>query len=91
MEEQQTTQQPVEMQGCPGDCKKCAVSQQTYCAAQVGLNNMRFLLSLRDTIGALQEKVDSLQARLHDQSVPVELKEAPSPEAEPDPKKKKGK
>ena len=61
MEENTTTQQAAQPQGCPGDCKKCRPTQQVYCAAQTGLYNVRFISELTSQVSEIAEKVKVLE------------------------------
>ena len=44
------------------DCSKCSFRQNVYCAAQIGLSNYEAIKSLNDRIGAIEGKMETLQA-----------------------------
>lgn len=89
------TQAPVQAQaqtpGCPGNCKRCPMLQQTYCAAQISYRMQNAIASLYTRLGEIQEQV----GRLADEVTALKKKyeeqpaiiEAPTPDDQP--KKKK--
>ena len=47
---------------CPMDCAKCTFRQNVYCAAQIGLSNFEAIKALTERIGAMEGKLETLQA-----------------------------
>ncbi len=52
---------PHQTRGCTGDCKLCSMMQRGYCASQIAYNNMQQISSMRETLKALTEKINSMQ------------------------------
>lgn len=71
---------------CTGNCMACTIFQRQYCASQLAYSNMRMLeqmqqvvVSLKENVMALSEKVEAMQnneAMLIDPTEPEDNKPA---------------